>query len=555
MNAKKILCIILSVAMVMLCACSTGSQAQTGSASTSTSTSSSSSSSSSAATTTTTTETTADNNINAEGLPIANEKVTLSVAQCVRDVDELDFETMSFYQDFEEKTNIHIEWEQIKQADWATKLNLMFASGEMTDIIAGGSNGELDCDEYGANQGLLLPLDDYIQEWMPLYAERLTMNDVDASMYSPDGKMYYIGYFRAEGINTSGHYFINTTWLDRVGKEMPTTVDELTEVFRLFKTEDPNQNGQADEVPFQAMFKGTMAGLITVFPFWGIPEPDGGQYVMIDDDGTVKFTGLQEGYREACEWLNLIYTEGLIDPECITQDQSVFAAKLNTGTVGYFPYWRLETVGIPEEVTNEFSVALPVHAEGYEAKMSRRIELPTFGAALSSTCSNIPAALRWIDAQLETETMIGIIPGHEGIFFNDEGLWETKEGWETPENTVPGVNGFYFAPADWYFANYKFGWNIQEKAGHCAWYEEEGVMEKISSQYATDIASMSSEDKEEVTRLQTEIVKFMDNSITGFMVNGVTDAAWEDYLKTLESLNVARYIELYQNAYDGYIGK
>ncbi len=70
----------------------------------------------------------------------------------------------------------------------------MFALGEMTDMIIGGSNGELDCDEYGANQGLLLPLDDYIEQWMPLYAERLTMNNVTDSMYAPDGKMYYIGY-------------------------------------------------------------------------------------------------------------------------------------------------------------------------------------------------------------------------------------------------------------------------------------------------------------------------------------------------------------------------
>jgi hypothetical protein len=39
------------------------------------------------------------------------------------------------------------------------------------------------------------------------------------------------------------------------------------------------------------------------------------------------------------------------------------------------------------------------------------------------------------------------------------------------------------------------------------------------------------------------------------MVSGVTDAGWDNYLKTLESLNVARYVELYQNAYDGYLAQ
>ena len=524
---KKVVCVLLAVLMLFVCACQGGGKGGDKSGDTKTKATES-------------------------GMPIVNETVNLSVSQCIRDVDELDFNTMAFYKEYEETTGVHVNWEQIKQADWLTKLNLMFASKQFTDVIAGGSNGgAFDTDEYGANQHLLLPLDDYLEKWMPNYYPRLSMNNVTDSMYAPDGKMYYIGYFRAEGINTSGHYFLNTTWMDRVGvKKIPETVDELTELFRLFKTQDPNQNGQADEVPFEAMFTGTMAGLIDIFPFWGIPEPDGEQFVMITDDGKVEFTGLQDGYRPALEWLNLLYTEGLIDPECITQDQSVYAAKLNTGTVGYFPYWRLETVGIPEEVTNEFECVLPVHAEGYEAKMSRRIELPTFGAALTSTCSDIPVALRWIDGQMEGETMIGIIPGTDGIFKNDAGKWEYVDGYETPDNVTPGVNGFYFAPADWYFANFQFGWNILEKAEHCAWYEEEGVMEKISSQYATNIASMSSEDKEELTRLQTEIVKFMEESITKFMVNGVTDAAWDTYLSTLESLNVARYVELYQKAYD-----
>ena len=66
----------------------------------------------------------------------------------------------------------------------------------------------------------------------------------------------------------------------------------------------------------------------------------------------------------------------------------------------------------------------------------------------------------------------------------------------------------------------------------------------------TPLVSPVCEDKEELTRLQTEIVKFMEESITKFMVNGVTDAAWDTYLSTLESLNVARYVELYQKAYD-----
>ena len=43
--------------------------------------------------------------------------------------------------------------------------------------------------------------------------------------------------------------FINKTWLDKLGLQMPTTWDELENVLDAFKTQDPNGNGKADEVP------------------------------------------------------------------------------------------------------------------------------------------------------------------------------------------------------------------------------------------------------------------------------------------------------------------
>ena len=58
------------------------------------------------------------------------------------------------------------------------------------------------------------------------------------------------------------------------------------------------------------------------------------------------------------------------------------------------------------------------------------------------------------------------------------------------------------------------------------------------------------DDKEELTRLQTEIVKYMEEFITKCMVGGVTDSAWDTYLATLQNLKVDRYCELYQKAYD-----
>ena len=42
---------------------------------------------------------------------------------------------------------------------------------------------------------------------------------------------------------------INKAWLDKLGLQVPTTWDELENVLKAFKTQDPNGNGQADEIP------------------------------------------------------------------------------------------------------------------------------------------------------------------------------------------------------------------------------------------------------------------------------------------------------------------
>ena len=42
---------------------------------------------------------------------------------------------------------------------------------------------------------------------------------------------------------------IRQDWLDKLGLKMPVTQEEFVDVLRAFKTQDPNGNGQADEIP------------------------------------------------------------------------------------------------------------------------------------------------------------------------------------------------------------------------------------------------------------------------------------------------------------------
>lgn len=50
--------------------------------------------------------------------------------------------------------------------------------------------------------------------------------------------------------------------------------------------------------------------------------------------------------------------------------------------------------------------------------------------------------------------------------------------------------------------------------------------------------------------LLVEIDAYLENFIASSVLNGVTDAQWDEHLKTCKTLNVDRYVQLWQEYYD-----
>jgi putative aldouronate transport system substrate-binding protein len=486
-------------------------------------------------------------------------KVTLHAFQWVVENQQVDFENLWFYKELEEKTNVHIDWELVKDGDWKTKLNLMFASGSWPDIII---RGEVDVEEYGVTQSILLPLDDYLEEYMPNYYSRLHMNNANASIPASDGKSYYVGNLTAQNVNHDGNHYINKSWLDKLKLDIPKTIDELTDVLRAFRDKDPNGNNEKDEIPFSgADLIHQTQGLYTHFANFGVPLQRF-VYAAIDENDKVVFPGYMPGFRAACEWLNLCYKEGLMDPESITQDSNVWGTKMNAAQVGYTTYLRLINTALKPEIAEQYVSILPPASE-FGVAVPRILEVPTFGAYLTVANKHIPETLKWLDAQFETETMMTSVNGpvKEGgpidpcMKINDAGKYEVL--YIPPDNGlyqyVPVIHGQFFAPGDYYFNIYEMPPHRVERYESSKAYAEASVLEPRSFYYLYRLTKMNNEDSLEAARLFNEIEKFMKESIAGFITNGVTDSNWKTFLDTAKSVGADRYVELYQNAYDKYL--
>ena len=484
------------------------------------------------------------------GAALAEDKVELTAFQYALENQNTDFNGLWFFDELEAKTNTHVTFDMVKDADWSTNVNLMFAvPDKMPDMIL---RHAVDVEEYGVTQGLLLPLDEYLtEEIMPNYVSRLNINNAGDSIPASDGKTYYIGFLMAQNVNHTGTWYVNQAELDKLDAAVPTTIEEVTELLRAMKAD-------GIEYPFSASY--TQFGPETIwnqFASFGVPENT--YYYYIDENDQVQFTAGQDGWRACVEWLHQLYEEGLMDPESLTQDSNLWANKVNAGQVGYFCYLRLINTAISAENVPNFKSILPPVAAGYKAAVSQILEVPEAGAYLTSNCKDPVAALKWIDAQLETETMMVSLNGKVGeqIVLNDEGKYEVIN---IPENNglyqfVPVTMGQFFAPGDYYTSIYQMAPHRVERYEDSKAYADADVLEYKSFQYLRDLSKMSNDDATEASDIYTELQKLVEESFANFVRNGVTDDSWAAFQAQAKGIGVERYIELYQNAYNEYLAK
>lgn len=158
--------------------------------------------------------------------------------------------TMKWAQELETACDCRIKWVETNQQSWdGGQKNAVLASGDISDITIWGI---LQTD-IAKNQDIFEDLSDDLDK-MPNVKQFLEENKA-ARQYatSLDGGIYLLpnDLSAANPVRVGGQtMMINKIWLDKLGLGIPTTWDELTAVLKAFKTQDPNGNGKADEIPF-----------------------------------------------------------------------------------------------------------------------------------------------------------------------------------------------------------------------------------------------------------------------------------------------------------------
>ena len=214
----------------------------------------------------------------------------------------------------------------------------------MPDIIC--TNGALSTEailDYGS-KGVLIPLGDMLNnpEIAPNFNSVVSEEDRNIMLEgstSADGNIYSMTQYEPQAWNmTPYRLYINQTWLDKLGLNVPTTTDEYKEVLKAFATQDPNGNGQADEIPAYGFTAGTYGENITIplmNSFIYYPGTKSSKVVLTLDDSGEKVIApfVQDQWREGLEYMKGLCQEGLLPESVFTDDKTQFMSVLNNEEV------------------------------------------------------------------------------------------------------------------------------------------------------------------------------------------------------------------------------
>ena len=505
-----------------------------------------------------------------EGLfPLTQEPTTLRVFTAGNS-DVEDFATNEFTKWYEEQTGVEVEFtvaagtgEDVTQA-----LNLMLASGDYPDVILipYGVVTTSQLAFYG-QQGIFLPLNDLIEE-VGVETKRIFEIYPPAKTVStaPDGNIYALPTVnQCYHCSLAAKMWIYQPWLDKLGLEMPTTTEEFRAVLQAFKTQDPNGNGEADEIPLAASPR-VWNGNLDIFLGSAFITTPSSHLVL--NDGAIDVTYTKPEFREALRYINSLYDEGLIAPASLTQDQDGLARMLRSEEVivGAVPQgWvqqLADTVGQEDARLFEYVAVPPLEGPQGHREMSYAGYQATPGQCVITAAAEDPElALRWCDAQGNEEVQLhayfGVqdedwrwaTPDEVGI--NGEPAWYVPiTQWGTVQNRQWSQTGLSYRTNAW-----RLGAKQQGDADFEPFLYEQS--EKIEP-YAQPIEEVvpplyfSAEQAQELADLEATINRFVDESIARF-INGdldiEDDSAWENFLAQLEQMGLPRMLEIYQAAY------
>jgi putative aldouronate transport system substrate-binding protein len=509
--------------------------------------------------------------MNEQSYPIVDGKISLDLwFPMAGSIGELvDFNDAEFFQWYEEKTNIHINFIVPPANSERDAFNLLFASDNMPDMIYSQPNTVSAPQSYRGGEdkaiedGYFINMAEYLQ-FAPNYVSWIANGQatgLSKAVYTDKGNMYGLwGIW--EPMNRSVMpelgLAVRKDFLDKVNKQIPTTYDEWYDVLVAFR----------DQLKIEAPFYTSKYGIDVTGEFMA---GYGTAPYFYQAGGKVKYGPLDDSYKDYLTMLNKWYNEGILDRDFPTRASIGYSADndmMLNDKVGSLIDWatRLSETYVSRGASNRdfYLVAAPQPKKA--GGSDPHFRSVTGGDQLHDACIQISAdskyieqAIRWVDGFYAKDVYLN---ANYGLESQKGVVWQ-----EAPDGHRIGDYNFRYAnPNKMSSATVLVKYWVKNPPLRVEAAQIEQADANKQSAYRTwgsfeadwvisGRTTMTADESTKYSSIYTDIETYVQECNVKFITGSMSLSTYDSYRDTLRRMNIEEAVALRQAALDRFLNR
>ena len=471
------------------------------------------------------------------------------------------------YRELEKLSGVHLDFKYENTEMFMEKFSLMLAAQDYPDIASAAPDM---CDSSGDaayENGVIVNLNDYpdlIQNY--LAAINTEENGYRNAVTDEGNLLCFAQIYDKLQPNFCG-YQIRQNWLEDLGLDVPETIDDWHEMLVRFR--DEKTGGEA---PMDMAATG-LPDMNWFASAYGLNITGISQKFFVQRDGVVSCSVTEDAFRDYLETMSGWYADGLINKDFISG--TGFAGlgygpddpRLAEGKSGAFPALYsmsgsfFANTGMAEAGTFTCMVAQPTLERGVPNKIG----------AHGTDASRIVAASGDVvfasgDHVEEAIALIDYLYSEEGAFLRTYGV--EGETFEYDADGKPVYTNMIVDNPDMVFAVARQVYLRHNGSMYLLEAEEQASSDPYALTYydvwnnigewnldgnITYTADENAERAALMADIETYVGEYAAKVIAG--MTPLNDDTWNDYLSTMEQMNIDRVTEITQDAYDRYLAR
>ena len=458
------------------------------------------------------------------------------------------YQDMPFFKETQKRTGVKLDVQGPTGGQFEESFNLMIASGELPDIIlydwadkkvAGGPAKYI-------KDGYIRDLTKVINKYAPNLKKILKENpELDKAVKTDEGQYYVFPYMNLTKPATYAGPIVRKDWLDDLGLEVPTTIDEWHTMLTEFK-DKKGSTSPLLYIDWLLESTGFLSGA------YGTQQ---GYY--LNENKELEYGPATEKWKQFLEMMHTWYDEGLIDKDIATIDSTTRQSKVVSGKNGAF-------LGSGGDMGTFIPLIEKVDPkakfEGVPYPTLNKGETPEFGicdlkysglmsSAITADCENVELAAKFLDYFYTDEGRLFANFGVEGVTYN------MIDGY--PKLTDMVINSGNIQNEIEKYANPEFSVVDPRYYEQRMVYPEQNEAIKTwaktnAENHKLPLLLPTTDEANDISKCTTEIETYVNEMFIKFMIGTKSLDKYDEYLAQLDKLGVKKVLKIYNAAYERY---